>query len=105
MINYKKLLDKFKENNISTYDIRKKNLIPQGIYTKMKLYSGNSFEEIETKVNKYKNDHGRKILAGDVSTKTIEEICQLFQCQPQNIIEWKVNLIPKESYESKYGGK
>lgn len=46
-----------------------------------------------------------KLLMGDVSTKTIEEICQLFQCQPYDIIEWKVDLIPEESYENKYERK
>lgn len=38
----------------------------------------------------------------DVSTKTIEDICQLLQCQPQDIIEWKVDLKPELSYENRY---
>ena len=31
----------------------------------------------------------------DVSTKTIEDICQLLQCQPQDLMEWKVDLKPE----------
>ena len=37
---------------------------------------------------------------GDVSTKTIEDICQLLQCQPQDLIEWEVKLNSDLSYES-----
>jgi len=28
----------------------------------------------------------------EVSTKIIEDICQLLQCQPGNLIKWKVDL-------------
>lgn len=78
MINYNKLMQKLKDKKITTYIIRQKGLIPQGIYTKMKMCSG------------------------DVSTKTIEDICQLLQCQPQDLIEWKVDLKPELSYENRY---
>lgn len=37
-----------------------------------------------------------------VSTKTIEDICQLLQCQPEDLIEWKVDLKPELAYESKF---
>ena len=43
---------------------------------------------------------GRVFAGGDVSTKTIEDICQLLQCQPQDLIEWEVKLNPELSYES-----
>ena len=29
-------------------------------------------------------------------------ICQLLQCQPQDLIEWKVDLKPELSYENRY---
>ena len=45
---------------------------------------------------------GRVFAGGDVSTKTIEDICQLLQCQPQDLIEWKVDLKPELSYENRY---
>lgn len=105
MINYNKLMQKLKEKGITTYIIRQKGLIPQGILTKMKMCSGNSWEEIENNIKEYneKEDNvkkGRVFAGGDVSTKTIEDICQLLQCQPQDLIEWEVKLNPELSYES-----
>ena len=105
MINYNKLMQKLKEKGITTYIIRQKGLIPQGILTKMKMCSGNSWEEIENNIKEYneKEDNvkkGRVFAGGDVSTKTIEDICQLLQCQPQDLIEWEVKLNPDLSYES-----
>lgn len=105
MINYNKLMQKLKEKGITTYIIRQKGLIPQGILTKMKMCSGNSWEEIENNIKEYneKEDNvkkGRVFTGGDVSTKTIEDICQLLQCQPQDLIEWEVKLNPELSYES-----
>lgn len=46
--------------------------------------------------------NSRVFASGDVSTKTIEDICQLLQCQPQDLIEWKVDLKPELSYENRY---
>ena len=34
----------------------------------------------------------------NVSTKTIEDICQLLQCQPQDLMEWKVDLNIKSEF-------
>lgn len=107
MINYNKLMQKLKEKGITTYIIRQKGLIPQGILTKMKMCSGNSWEEIENNIKEYneKEDNvktGRVFAGGDVSTKTIEDICQLLQCQPQDLIEWKVDLKPELSYENRF---
>ena len=45
---------------------------------------------------------GRVFAGGDVSTKTIEDICRLLQCQPQDLIEWKVDLKPELSYENRF---
>ena len=105
MINYNKLMQKLKEKGITTYIIRQKGLIPQGILTKMKMCSGNSWEEIENNIKEYneKEDNvkkGRVFAGGDVSTKTIEDICHLLLCQPQDLIEWEVKLNPELSYES-----
>lgn len=41
----------------------------------------------------------------DVSTKTIEDLCQLLQCQPQDLIEWKVDLKPELSYENRFNNE
>lgn len=102
MINYNKLLDKLDEKGITTYVIRQKALIPQSTLTKLKMCSGDSMEEIKQKLQEYKDTHNGKDFMCDVSTKTIEDICQLLQCQPKDLIEWKVDLKPELSYESKF---
>ncbi len=47
-------------------------------------------------------DNVKPLSMGGVSTKTIEDIFQLLQCQPQNLIEWKVDLKPELAYERRY---
>ena len=103
MVNYNKLWDKLKEKGITTYVIRQKALIPQGTLAKLKMCSGVSMEEIDQKLREYKNNHDGKDFMCDVSTKTIEDICQLLQCQPEDLIEWKVDLNPELSYENRFG--
>lgn len=103
MVNYNKLMEKLKEKGITTYTIRQKALIPQGTLAKLKMCSGDSMEEIEKKLQEYKDSHDGKDFMCDVSTKTIEDICQLLQCQPQDLIEWKVDLNPELSYENRFG--
>jgi DNA-binding Xre family transcriptional regulator len=44
--------------------------------------------------NRYKKDD---------SMATIEDICQLLQCQPQDLIEWKVDLKHELAYENRFG--
>ena len=107
MINYNKLMQKLKDKGITTYIIRQKGLIPQGILTKMKMCSGDSWEDIEKNIKEYNAKpenvkKGRVLAGGDVSTKTIEDICQLLQCQPQDLIEWEVDLKPELSYGNRY---
>lgn len=102
MVNYKRLLNKLKEKGISTYTIRKLGLIPQSTLTKFNVCSGDSMSEIEQKLEEYKNNHNGKDFMYDVSTKTIEDICQLLQCQPYDIIEWYVELNPELSFESRF---
>lgn len=101
MVNYNKLLKKLKEKGISTYTIRQKALIPQSTMTKFKMCSGDSMEEIEQKLQDYKESHDGKDFMCDVTTKTIEDICQLLQCQPEDLIEWKVDLKPELAYENR----
>lgn len=36
------------------------------------------------------------------NTKTIEDICQLLQCQPDDLIEWKVALKPELAFETRF---
>lgn len=114
MINYNKLMDKLKEKEISTYTIRQKQLIPQSTMTKFKMcsvtdaerknYPNKTDEEIiYIKLQEYKQKHNGKDFMCDVSTKTIEDICQLLQCQPQDLIDWNITLRAEESYENKYG--
>lgn len=107
MINYNKLMKKLDDKGITTYVIRQKGLIPQSTLTKLKMCSGDSMKEIEQKIKEYNEkpdnvEKGRIFAGGDVSTKTIEDICQLLQCQPQDIIDWEVELNPELSYENRY---
>ena len=64
----------------------KKGLIPQSTLAKLKMCSGTP-EEIKKKLEDYKND---------------PNLCQLLQCQPQDIMDWEVKLDPELSYERKF---
>ena len=75
MVNYNKLMEKLKEKGITTYTIRQKALIPQGTLAKLKMCSGATMEEI---------------------------MRQLLQCQPEDLIEWKVDLKPELEYETRF---
>ena len=112
MVNYNKLMEKLKEKGITTYVIRQKALIPQSTLTKFNMcsvsekdkmkYKDMSDEEIICrKLEEYLNSHGSEFKT-DVSTKTIEDICQLLQCQPYELIEWKVDLKPELAYENRF---
>lgn len=98
MVNYTKLMEKLKAKDVTTYAIRKYNLFGQEILRKFKMCSGTD-AEIEQALKDYKEKNGKDFKA-DVSTKTIEDICQLLQCQPQDIMDWKVDLKPELSFES-----
>ena len=113
MINYSKLLRKLKDRGITTYMIRQQALIPQSTLTKFNMCSVSDkdrekypkrpeMEIIKKKLEEYQITHGNEFKT-DVSTKTIEDICQLLQCQPQDIMEWNVELNSELSYEWKYG--
>lgn len=97
MVNYNKLFAKLEEKGISTYTIRKYNLFGQEILRKFKMCSGEPWEIIK-KMDEYREKTGKDFKV-DVSTKTIEEICQLLQCQPYEIMDWEVELKPELSFE------
>ena len=63
-IKYDKLFKLFEENGITTYKIRKENIVSQGTLTKMK--NGN----------------------GSIDTRTIDKICRVLNCQPGDILEY-----------------
>ncbi len=69
---YDKCFNLFKERGITTYRIRKDNLISQSSLTKMKN-------------------------GGNIDTKTLERICAVLQCQPGDIMEY----IPDDADKSK----
>lgn len=98
MVNYNKLFALLEEKGISSYVIRQKGLIPQSTLQKFRVCSGTD-AEILAKLEDYKQKNGKEFKA-DVSTKTIEDICQLLQCQPQDIMDWKVELNPELAYKA-----
>lgn len=64
---YDKLFVLLKERGITTYKIRKDNLISQAALTKMKNNEGN------------------------IDTRTLEKLCALLHCQPNDIMEFVYN--------------
>lgn len=60
---YDKMFALFKAKGISTYKIRKDNLVSQSSLTKMKN-------------------------GGDIDTRTLEKICAILHCQPGDIMEY-----------------
>lgn len=61
---YDKLFKIFEERGITTYTIRKDNIMSQSALTKMK--------------------HG----TGSIDTRTIEKLCMILECQPGDIMEY-----------------
>ncbi len=61
---YDKLFALLKERGITTYKIRKDNLISQAALSKMKSGEGN------------------------IDTRTLERLCSLLKCQPGDIMEF-----------------
>ncbi len=61
---YDKLFDLLVKKGITTYKIRKDNLISQAALTKMK--NGN----------------------GNIDTRTLERLCAVLHCQPGDIMEY-----------------
>lgn len=61
---YDKLFKLLKEKGISSYRIRKENIISQAALTKMKNGEGN------------------------IDTRTLERLCEVLKCQPGDIMEY-----------------
>lgn len=78
MIDYTEIKKRFADKDIKQYTVKQ-----------LKILSGGTL----AKIGSNNGDH--------VSTATIEEICQLLQCQPWDLLkDWKVELDPAKSIES-----
>ena len=60
---YDKMLKLFEERGISSYTIKKDNVIGQATFKKIKE-------------------------GGDIDTRSIEKLCKLLECQPGDIMEY-----------------
>ena len=63
MLKYDKTFDLFKQKGITTYKIKKENLISQSALQKMKV-------------------------GGHIDTRTIERLCAVLECQPGDLMEY-----------------
>lgn len=78
MIDYTEINRRFADKDIRQYTVKQLKILSGGTLAKIGANNG---------------DH--------VSTATIEEICQLLQCQPWDLLkDWKVELDPAKSIES-----
>ncbi len=62
-ITYDRLLEIFRERGITSYTIKKENIIGQASYKKIKD-------------------------GGDIDTRTIAKLCKYLDCQPGDILEY-----------------
>lgn len=62
-ITYDKLLEIFNERGITSYTIKKENIIGQASFKKIKE-------------------------GGDIDTRTIAKLCKFLECQPGDILEY-----------------
>ncbi len=78
MIDYSEIKKRFADKDIKQYTVKQLKILSSSTMAKIGANNG---------------DH--------VSTATIEEICQLLQCQPWDLLkDWKVELDPAKSIES-----
>lgn len=78
MIDYTEIKKRFADKDIKQYTVKQLKILSSSTMAKIGANNG---------------DH--------VSTATIEEICQLLQCQPWDLLkDWKVELNPAKSIES-----
>lgn len=96
MINYKKFFELLKKKGITSTDIRKQHIISESALQKMRVSCGESFDEVKQKLEDFQSNHPS--FNPDVSFKTIEDLCQILQCQPKDILEWKIELNPDMAY-------
>jgi DNA-binding Xre family transcriptional regulator len=101
MIIYNKLMNRLKKKGITPSKIRQYNLMSQSTLTKIKMCTG-TIEEIESRLKEYRDTHNGKDFSYEISSKTIEDLCQLLQCQPKDILEWTVMIDPNQSYEQRF---
>ena len=66
MIFYKNVLEKLNEAGYSTYRIRKEKLIPESTMQKLRTN-------------------------GTITTETVNTICRLLHCQPNDVMEYQEN--------------
>lgn len=72
MFVYDKLFDLLKERGITSYTIRKENIMSQASLSKMKNARQYAAE-------------GRNC---NIDTRTLERLCERLQCQPNDIMEY-----------------
>lgn len=70
---YDKLFALLKEKGITSYKIRKENIISQAALTKMKNGEGN------------------------IDTRTLERLCAVLECQPGDIMEYVEETTPTQT--------
>ncbi len=63
---YDKLIKKMKDVGMTSYTVRKDNIIGQATYKKI-------------------------MTGGHIDTYTLEKLCEYFKCQPGDLIEYKLN--------------
>lgn len=85
MIYYGKLMEIFKEKNITSYTIKKENIIGQETLRKLKMGTGIN-EEYDYKVPGT-NQKEKRVRETSVDTKAIESLCIWLKCQPSDIME------------------
>ena len=87
MIYYGKLLKLFEENSITSYTIKKENLIGQETLKKIKSGTGIYEEGYDTNNKTLEGKSTKKIRITAVDTKAIEALCVRLNCQPSDIME------------------
>lgn len=74
-ISYERLWILMKEKNVSTFDIRRKNVLSEATLQRLRS-----------------NDH----IGGNVSTNAIASLCAILDCQPGDIMQYLPNDVLKE---------
>ena len=124
LFNWQKTLDLLKANGITYQKNRDKAIINESLLTKMKKCSSNfatslnrsdfklesdyqkaleiarekDFDKIKQNLEEYKSWKGTDFKY-HISTATIEDLCNKFQCSPLDLFDYKVELDPSKSFE------
>ncbi len=78
-IKYSKLLALMEKKGVTSYTVKKDNLIGQATFKKIKD-------------------------GGDIDTRTIAKLCALLECQPGDIMEYVPDTAPLATFEDKGEG-